>query len=287
MLRPVLREEERVTALELFFDLVFVLAITQCTALMASHPTWTGLARGLLVLAVLWWAWTGYTWLTGVVDPEEGVVRLSIFGAMAALLVAALCVPTAFEGSALLFAAAYGVVRVAHIVLFTLAGRGDPLLLRSVATLAGSTAVGVGLIALAAAFDGYAQGALWVAAVALDVGGPFFFGSKGWRLQPHHFAERHELIIIIALGESIVAIGVGAGLVVTGGRLRGGPRDGGGGVLLVALLRRRRPRRGEASCRGAAWQGAERDGPRLVLVPALRDGRGDRARRARPEDDAP
>jgi low temperature requirement protein LtrA len=217
VLRPVLREEERVTALELFFDLVFVLAITQCTALMASQPTWTGLARGLLVLAALWWPWTGYTWLTGVVNPEEGVVRLSIFGAMAALLVAALCVPTVFEGSALLFAAAYGVVRLAHIVLFTLAGRGDPLLLRSVATLAGSTAVGVGLITLAAAFDGYAQGALWVAAVALDVGGPFFFGAEGWRLQPHHFAERHESVIIIALGESIVAIGVGAGLVVTGG----------------------------------------------------------------------
>jgi low temperature requirement protein LtrA len=217
VLRPVLREEERVTALELFFDLVFVLAITQCTALMASDPTWAGLARGLLVLAVLWWSWTGYTWLTGVVNPEEGVVRLSIFGAMAALLVAALCVPTVFEGSALLFAAAYGVVRVAHIVLFTLAGRGDPLLLHSVATLAGSTAVGIGLITLAAAFDGYAQGALWVVAVALDVGGPFFFGATGWRLQPHHFAERHESIIIIALGESIVAIGVGAGLVVTGG----------------------------------------------------------------------
>ena len=132
VLRPVLREEERVTALELFFDLVFVLAITQCTALMASDPSWAGLARGLLVLAVLWWAWTGYAWLTSVVNPEEGVVRLSIFAAMAALLVAALCVPTVFEGSALLFAAAYAVVRVGHIVLFVLAGRGDPVLLHSV-----------------------------------------------------------------------------------------------------------------------------------------------------------
>ena len=108
-LGAVLREEERVTALELFFDLVFVLAITQCTALMAGDPTWQGLARGLLVLAVLWWAWVGYSWLTSVVNPEEGVVRLAMFGAMAAMLVCALCVPEAFAGSALLFAVAYAV----------------------------------------------------------------------------------------------------------------------------------------------------------------------------------
>ncbi len=85
--------EERVTPLELFFDLVFVFAITQCTALMADDPTWTGLAQGLLVLGVLWWSWVAYSWLTSVVNPEEGVVRFAIFAAMAALLVAALCVP--------------------------------------------------------------------------------------------------------------------------------------------------------------------------------------------------
>src|SRR5919197_5590355 len=98
----VLRQEERVTPLELFFDLVFVLALTQCTALMAADPTWAGIARGLLVLAVLWWSWVGYAWLTSVVDPEEGAVRLAIFAAMAAFLIAALCVPGAFGGSALL-----------------------------------------------------------------------------------------------------------------------------------------------------------------------------------------
>src|SRR5438094_8912436 len=95
-LTAVLRDEERVTPLELFFDLVFVLAITQCTALMAAEPTWRGLAKGLLILGLLWWAWVGYAWLTSVVDPEEGVVRLAMFGAMAGLLVAALCVPHGF-----------------------------------------------------------------------------------------------------------------------------------------------------------------------------------------------
>jgi len=82
-LSTALRENERVSPLELFFDLVFVLAITQCTALMSQHPTWEGLAQGLLVLALLWWAWVGYAWLTSVVDPEEDAVRLSIFVAMA------------------------------------------------------------------------------------------------------------------------------------------------------------------------------------------------------------
>ena len=81
------------TPLELFFDLVFVLAITQCTALMAASPDWAGLVRGLFVLTVLWWSWAGYAWLTSVVDPEEGAVRIVIFAAMAAMLVAALGVP--------------------------------------------------------------------------------------------------------------------------------------------------------------------------------------------------
>ena len=88
-----LREGERVLPLELFFDLVFVLALTQCTALMAAKPTWSGLAQGMLVLGVLWWSWTGYTWLTSVVDPEEGAVRIAIFAAMAAFLIVAICVP--------------------------------------------------------------------------------------------------------------------------------------------------------------------------------------------------
>jgi low temperature requirement protein LtrA len=208
-LTAVLREEERVTPLELFFDLVFVLAITQCTALMAGEPTWTGLAKGLAVLAVLWWCWVGYAWLTSVVDPEEGAVRLVIFGAIASLLVAALCVPGAFDDSALIFATAYGAVRIAQILLFVLASRDDPGLRFSVLTLAASTALGVGLLTAAAFADGWVQGALWALALLLDFGGPYFFGVEGWKLVPGHFAERHGLIVIIAIGESIVAIGVG------------------------------------------------------------------------------
>jgi low temperature requirement protein LtrA len=204
------REGERVTPLELFFDLVFVLAITQCTALMADHPTWEGLVQGLLVLGVVWWAWVGYAWLTSVIDPEEGAVRLVIFIAMAALLVAALCIPEAFGSLGLAFALALGVFRVSHIALFMLASPDDPELRRSVVGLAVSTAIAVTLLALASAFDGVAQGALWALAIFLDMAGPYFFGSKGWKIVPGHFAERHGLIVIIALGESIVAVGIGA-----------------------------------------------------------------------------
>jgi low temperature requirement protein LtrA len=209
-LTAVLRLTERVTPLELFFDLVFVLALTQCTALMAAEPTWTGLVKGLLVLGVLWWSWVGYAWLTSVVDPEEGAVRISMFGAMAALLVAALCVPGAFGDEALLFACAYAVVRAGQIGLFLLASRDDPGLRSSVVGLAGSSAVGVGLLLAASGTEGILQGALWALALALDMGGPYFFGSEGWKLVPGHFAERHGLIVIIALGESIVVLGVGA-----------------------------------------------------------------------------
>jgi low temperature requirement protein LtrA len=209
-LTAVARQEETVTPLELFFDLVFVLGLTQCTALMAADPTWTGLLKGMLVLGVLWWCWVGYAWLTSVVDPEEGSVRLVIFAAMAGLLVAGLCVPTAFGDGALAFAVAYGLVRVAHIVLFLLAARGDPLFRKSVVGLGISTAIGVTLLVAASASGGDMRVLLWVVALMLDMGGPYFFGADGWKLAPHHFAERHGLIIIIALGESIVAVGVGA-----------------------------------------------------------------------------
>jgi low temperature requirement protein LtrA len=207
----VLREEERVTPLELFFDLVFVLAITQCTALMAHEPTWQGLVRGLLVLGVLWWCWVGYAWLTSVVDPEEGAVRIAMFGSMAALLVAALAVPHAFNDDGLVFAIAYGIARYAQVILLYIAGRDNQNLRHSVITgLSFSTAIGVTLLIVASQTDGATQGVLWATALALDMAGPLFFGVEGWQLVPGHFAERHGLIVLIAIGESIVAVGAGA-----------------------------------------------------------------------------
>jgi low temperature requirement protein LtrA len=164
----------------------------------------------LLVLGVMWWSWVGYAWLTSVVDPEEGIVRLAMFGAMAGLLVIALCIPEAFGDLAGLLAGAYAVVRFSQIALLFIAARDDPGLRRSTMGLLVGTAIGVGLIAGASFADGGLQLAIWAIALALDMGEPFVFGSEGWTLVPGHFAERHGLIIIIALGESIVAIGVGA-----------------------------------------------------------------------------
>jgi low temperature requirement protein LtrA len=209
-LSATLREDERVTPLELFFDLVFVLALTQCTTLIAHELSWKGVLKGLLVLGMLWWSWVGYAWLTSVLEPEEGAVRLVIFAAIAAFLVAALCVPGAFGSEALLFACAYAVVRVCHIVLFSLASRDDPALRQSVNGLAVSTAIGAGLLFVAAVTSGGVQLGIWGLALVLDAGGPLLFGQDGWKLVPGHFAERHGAIVIIALGESIVAIGVGA-----------------------------------------------------------------------------
>src|SRR4051794_9503929 len=201
--------EERVTPLELFFDLVFVFAITQVTGLVTRHPTWGGVAEGLVVLALLWWSWTAYAWLTGTVDPEDGVIRLAIFAAMGAMLIASLAVPHAFGDDAWLFVATYLAVRIAHLGLYALAGRGDRELLGAIVRLSYGTITAAVLLVAGAALGGNAQIALWALAIVVDMMGAFIRGTRGWHLAAGHFAERHGLIIIIALGESVVAVGAG------------------------------------------------------------------------------
>jgi len=210
--------EQRVTPLELFFDVVFVYAITQVTLLMSHEPTWQGMGQGLLVLAALWSAWTGYAWLTNSLEPEEGRVRAGMFGAMAAMLVAALAVPEAFGAHAVLFGVAYLLVRLFHLLLYAIAGKRDPDLLRAVVRFTPSATLAPLIILAAAFFDGRTQAALWVVALAVDYLGALIGRGQGWRVSPAHFAERHGLVVIIALGESIVAIGVGAaGVSLTAG----------------------------------------------------------------------
>ena len=199
---------------------------------MADKATWSGVAEAMLILALLWWSWAGYAWLTSVINPEEGAVRIAMFAAMAAFLVVAICVPDAFDELGLEFVAAYAAVRIAHLALFWIASRDDPELRSSVTGLAVSSAVGVGILVFASSLDGAAQGAVWAIAVALDLAGPFFFGAAGWKLVAEHFAERHGLIIIIALGESIVAIGAG----VTGDLTLGVVSAAVLGVTLAAMM---------------------------------------------------
>lgn len=202
--------EHRVKSLELFFDLVFVLAFTQVTAKLADDLTYEGMLRSLLVLAVLWWAWAGYAWLTNAFDPESKLMRLPIFIAMAALLIASLAVPQAFGEYAAYFAVAYMIVRLVHVSFYLIGSRGDRDQFRAVMRLLPVFIIAPTLILISVAFDGQAQAAFWVLAITVDYAGAFLFAGDGWHLEPEHFAERFGLIIIIALGESIVSIGVGA-----------------------------------------------------------------------------
>ena len=204
--------EHQVTPLELFFDLVFVFAITQVTSLLANDPTWGGVLRGMLVLVALWWAWTAYAWLTSTMDVDEGGVRLAMLASMGSMLVVALAVPGAFGDDAVLFAVAYVLVRVLHLVLYAIVGRDDPDLLGAILRFAPTAIFGASLLLLAGFLEGDARIAVWLVALAIDYVGPAVVGAgRGWRIAPEHFAERHGLIILIALGESIIAIGVGAG----------------------------------------------------------------------------
>ena len=209
-------EEARVTPIELFFDLVFVFSLTRVTALMAHDLTVLGLARGLLVLALLWWSWVGFAWLGNVVRADEGVGRIAMFGAMAATFVLALSVPEAFDDKAgglsgpVVFAVAYLAVRILHLAIFLLASGDDRGLRRQVWKFSLSVLCSTALLLVASQMDGTAQTLTWVGVVVADYVGTILAGASGWRLNSAaHFAERHGLVIIVALGESIVAIGVG------------------------------------------------------------------------------
>jgi low temperature requirement protein LtrA len=207
--REVDDSEKRVAPLELFFDLVFVFALTQVTELMSENPTWEGLGQGILVLVALWWAWGAYAWLTNYIDAEKDLERLLMFAVMGAFLIAALAVPHAFGDDALLFAIAYAAARWLHIFIFAEANESvdTGMAIRRLSR----TALPAPLLLIAAglADDGTVRAVLWIVALTIDLAGPLVFGVRGFRVSARHFAERFSLIVIIALGESIVAIGAG------------------------------------------------------------------------------
>jgi len=204
--------EQRVTPLELFFDLVFVFAITQVTGFVSGAPSWNRLLEGIAILAVLWFAWSGYAWLGNTANTDEGLVRVILFAAMGAMLVASLALPQAFGSEALMFGVAYFVVRLLHIGCYAAVARAqnDPTLTRVVARLGSTILPAAALLVLAGALSGTARALCWIAALLVDYGGIVARGVEGWRIEPGHFAERHSAILIIALGESIVSLGVGA-----------------------------------------------------------------------------
>ncbi len=204
-----------VTPLELFFDLVFVFALTQITDLMAESPSAEGLVRGALILTVLWWCWVGYAWLCNVVKADEGIIRLAMFVAMGVLFVAAITIPEAFDdgpgglfGPAV-FAFCYLGFRVVHVVMFWIVSREDRVLRGQLLRFIPSMVVGTALLLLASQTTGTTQTLLWFAALVGDYVGTVLSGTN-WRIaSAGHFAERHGLIVLVALGESIVATGIG------------------------------------------------------------------------------
>lgn len=205
-------EEYNVSPLELFFDLVFVFAFTQVTALLAEDLTWVGLVRGTALLLVVWWAWVGYSWLTNAVRVDDIIpARIVVFGAMGAGLVMALAIPRAFNDDGVLFGFAVFAVTGLFVLLYLVATRDRPEMHRAVVLLAPGVLLGPILLIIAGFIDpGPVRATLWTVALIVTLGAPFVSGTQGWYIRPGHFAERHGLIIIIALGESLVALGLSA-----------------------------------------------------------------------------
>jgi low temperature requirement protein LtrA len=213
--------EERVTPLELFFDLVFVLSFTQVTLKMADNPGWENLGEGLLILAAVWWAWCAYSWLTNSIDPDENLNRVCMFAAMGGMLVVSLSIPDAFGDRGVLFGCAYFFVRAMQLVLYVrntpgAAQGGD---LQAILRLAPGFLLGSALLILAGLLDDGGRASVWILAILIDWSTPLLFGTEEFHLDPAHFAERHGLIVMIALGESILAVGAAAGFTLSTGQV--------------------------------------------------------------------
>ena len=202
--------DRSVKPFELFFDLVFVFAFTQVTQLLASEVSWGGLGQGVLLIAALWLAWQSYAWLGTMVDLDDGAVRLAMLLVMGGMLAGALAVPGAFGDNALLFAVVYAFVRVFQLVLFGIAARGIDGMFRGILNLAPSAIVGATIILVGVVSGWGPLEAWWSGALVFEYGWYLVMDVSGFRVSPGHFSERHGLIFIIALGEAVISIGIGA-----------------------------------------------------------------------------
>ena len=202
--------EDSVSPVELFFDLVFVFAFVQVTTFLAEDLTWFGVARAVALLAVLWWGWVCYSWLTDAISTEENLSeRVAIFGATAVMFIVALAVPNAFDDGAVLFGFAYFVARALHVALY--ASATTPETRDAILRLAPGFLGGPLLLVGAGFLDGPLQGVLWIVAIVIDYGIAYVRGVAGFHIHAEHFVERYRDIVIIALGESVLAMGLGLG----------------------------------------------------------------------------
>jgi low temperature requirement protein LtrA len=211
-------EDDRVTTFELFFDLVYVFAATQVTGYMAHAHTGHGVLRGLLLLALLWWTWSAYAWLGNQARADAGLVRAGMAVAMAAIFVVDLTIPEAWQDAPgglngpLVLVSAYLLVRCVHLPLYAVAAVGDRELRHQLAITSGPLLASAALLVPGVLLGGSTQTWLFAAALLVDWVGVWLISRHGdWRLHsPAHWTERQGLFIILALGESVVAIGVGA-----------------------------------------------------------------------------
>jgi low temperature requirement protein LtrA len=192
-----------VSTLELFFDLVFVFTITQLTTVLVHEPTRLGLLRVVLMLGVIWWMYGGYAWLTNAVTPDRGQRRFTLLAGMGAFLVLALSIPEAYGESGVAFGIAYVAIVLIHAGLFTRAGT-------AILGIAPWNLLTAGLVLAGGIAGGNAQYVIWsVAFLGAWLRG-LTGGSRGFSIASGHFVERHGLVVIVAIGESVVAIGIGA-----------------------------------------------------------------------------
>jgi low temperature requirement protein LtrA len=209
-----IEEERRTSPVELLWDLVFVFAVTQVTTLLSRDLSWAGLGRSLLVLALVWWAWSGFVWAANAQDTASPTLRLVLLLAMVLVFIAGLALPHAFDDEAPVFAIAYAAVRFLHLALYADASRRGNASWAAIAGFAVTVVIGMALLVAGAFLGGTAQAVLWTLAAAIDYAGPAWLTRERLRglqrVAVAHFAERYSLFVIICLGESIVAIGVGA-----------------------------------------------------------------------------
>jgi low temperature requirement protein LtrA len=207
-------DERRTSPVELLWDLVFVFAITQVTTLLANHLTWTGFGQAMLVLALVWWAWSAFVWPVNAEATDSPTLRLTLLLATVFIFIAGLAVPRAWGSEATLFVCAYAVVRLLHLGLYIYESRRGNASLSAIVGFALTVVIGLALLIVGSVFHGLVRALFWAAAVAIDYAGPAWITRDRLRglqrVAVAHFAERYSLFVIICIGESIVAIGVGA-----------------------------------------------------------------------------
>lgn len=201
-------EAQRVSSLELFFDLVFVFTITQLTGVLVHEPNWRGLLQVGLMLGVIFWMYGGYAWLTNSIALDRLTRRLTLLGGMAGFFVVALAIPRAFSGNGIAFGLAYLAVVLTHLGMFARSSRTT--VVRAIIGLAPFNVFTALLVLAGGVLGGTAQYLFWAAAVTLEWLSPQLIDDSGFVIEPSHFVERHGLVVLVAIGESVVAVGIGA-----------------------------------------------------------------------------